>query len=449
MPEPMGRDAALELAGPALDGAGGADVEVLVIHGWGGLTRFAGSAIHQSTAQEETAVRVRAVKDGRVGVSSTNDLRPAGVQAAARSALEMVELAAPDPLFPGLAPRAEAPTIDGYDPATSETSPAARAEAVEALVGACGPGFTAAGAFETGALEVAVANTEGLTVHATRSKASITAVVSGGEGGAGFAERAAGRVADLDAAAVGAAAFAKARDSQRPRDLQPGDYEVVLEPAAVATLLAFLSYLGFGGRAIAEGRSCFAGREGQRLMSEQVSIWDDALSPDTIGLPFDFEGTPKQRVDLVREGIFVGGVHDRRSGAQTGGESTGHALPPPNPEGPFPLNLFMATGNASTDDMIAATRRGLLVSRFHYANVVHPKEAVITGMTRDGTWLIEDGAIVGPVKNLRFTESIIDALDRVDLVGSESTLASEFFFEASRVPALRIGSFRFTGTSDH
>ena len=449
MSEPLGRDAALSLAGPAIEASEGADVEVLVIHGWGGLTRFAGSAIHQSTAQEETAVRVRAVRDGRVGISATNDLRPQGVEAAARSALEMVELAAPDPLYPGLARAAEAPAADGYDPATPGTTPAARADAVADLVARCGPGFSAAGAFETGALEVTVANTEGLTVHAVRSKASITAVVSGGEGGAGFAERAAVRAGDLDPAELGGAAFAKARDSQSPRDVDVGDYEVVLEPAAVATLLGFLSYLGFGGRALAEERSCFAGREGQRLMSEPVSIWDDATSPETIGLPFDFEGTPKRRVDLVREGVFVGGVHDRRSAGQVGEESTGHALPPPNPEGPLPLNLFMATGEASTDEMVAATRRGLLVSRFHYSNIVHPKEAVITGMTRDGTWLIEDGEIAAPVKNLRFTESILEALDRVEMVGAESVLASEFFFEASRVPAVRIGSFRFTGKSDH
>lgn len=449
MPEPLGRDAALSLAEPAMEASGGAGIEVLMIHGWGGLTRFAGSAIHQSTAQEETTVRVRAVRDGRVGISATNDLRPAGISAAARSALEMAELAAPDPLFPGLAPAAEIPDADGYDSATPAIAPATRAEAVAELVGQCGPGFSAAGAFETGALEVAVANTDGLAAHAVRSKASITAVVSGGEGGAGFAERAAVRAGDLDAAELGRGAFAKARDSQRPRDVDVGDYEVVLEPAAVATLLGFLSYLGLGGRGLAEGRSCFADREGERVMSELVSIWDDGLDPGTIGLPFDFEGTPKQRVDLVREGVFVGGVHDRRSARQTGGTSTGHALPPPNPEGPLPLNLFMATGEATTDEMIAATRRGLLISRFHYSNVVHPKEAVITGMTRDGTWLIEDGAVTSPIKNLRFTESIIEALDRVEMIGSESVLASEFFFEASRVPAVRIGSFRFTGKSDH
>jgi PmbA protein len=147
--------------------------------------------------------------------------------------------------------------------------------------------------------------------------------------------------------------------------------------------------------------------------------------------------------------VVLGGVHDRRSAKQAGTESTGHALPPPNPEGPFPLNLFMETDSTDVDKMVRSTKRGLFVSRFHYSNIVHPTDAVITGMTRDGTWLIEDGEITYPVKNFRFTQSIIDALRDVELVGSESELASEFFFSASRVPALKISSFNFTGKSDH
>jgi len=449
MPGPLGPDEARRIAEGAL-GIGGDDaIEVLLLHEWGGLTRFAESSIHQSTAREQSAVRVRVVSGGRVGVASTNDPSPAGAEAAARDAREAAEVAAPDPLFPGLAPPAEAPPARGFDESTPATTPADRAEAVAALVGQCEGGFRAAGAYETGALEVAVANSEGQFVHGARSKAAITTVVSGGDGGAGFAERAGAGPADLDPEAMGRTAFTKARESQSPRDLDPGEYEVILEPAAVATLLGFLSYLGFGGRALAEGRSCLTGREGDAVVSKRVSIWDDALSPHTLGIPFDFEGTPKRRVDLIRDGVFEGVVHDRRSARQTGAETTGHALPPPNPEGPLPLNLFMGTGEATVEDMVAATERGLLVSRFHYSNVVHPREGTITGMTRDGTWLVRGGEVAHPVKNLRFTESLLDALGRVEMVGAESHLASELFFEASRVPALRISSFRFTGRSDH
>jgi predicted Zn-dependent protease len=217
----------------------------------------------------------------------------------------------------------------------------------------------------------------------------------------------------------------------------------------VGTLVAFLSYMGFGGRGVMEGRSCFSGREGQKVASDAVTIVDDALSSDTIGLPFDFEGTPKKRVEIIRNGVFESAVHDRRSAKQAGVESTGHALPAPNPEGPFPMNVTFEPGQASQQEMIGSVERGLLVTRFHYSNIVHPKDAVITGMTRDGTWLVENGEIAYPVKNFRFTQSILDALEETSFVGAETEMVSEFFFGASRVPGLKVDRFHFTGKSDH
>lgn len=450
MPGLIGPDLIREVAAAALEVPGADAIETLLIHEWSGLTRFAESAIHQSTSREDTALRVRAVSGGRVGITATNDLSKEGAADAARSALELAKVAAPDPMFAGLTPPTEIPERpDGYDEATASASPDQRAEAVAELVGCSGKGFHAAGAFETQATEVALANTEGHFCYAPSTQTTLTTVISSGTGGTGFAEITAPRVADLDATAVGTRAFEKARTSQDRKDLDPGRYEVVLEPAAVATLLGFLAYLGFGGRSIEEGRSCFSGRLNEQLMSERVSIYDEALSPLTIALPFDFEGTPKRRVDLVERGVVRGGVHDRRSAKQAGTESTGHALPPPNPEGPFPLNLFLEPGESSLEEMIGATERGLLVTRFHYSNIVHPMEAIITGMTRDGTWLIENGEVKHPVKNFRFTQSIIEALRDVEQVGRDTELASEFFFSSSRVPALRISSFQFTGKSDH
>jgi predicted Zn-dependent protease len=207
--------------------------------------------------------------------------------------------------------------------------------------------------------------------------------------------------------------------------------------------------MGFGGRALVEGRSCLSGKAGQRVAAEAVTISDDALAPGAPGIPFDFEGTPRQRVDIIRDGVFTDGVYDRRSARQAGRESTGHALPPPNPQGPFPLNLVMEPGDASLEQMIGATERGLLVTRFHYSNIVNPMESVLTGMTRDGTWLIENGEIRYPVKNFRFTQSILEALQAVELVGKDTEMVSEFFFSASRVPAIKVSSFNFTGRSDH
>jgi predicted Zn-dependent protease len=450
VPGLLGPDEARGIADAALDTDGADGVEVLFMHRWGGLTRFARSSVHQSTWSEDTGVHVRVVTGGRQGVAAFNELTVDGARAAAASALEMARVSTPDPLFPGLAPKADVPERPGsFDEATANVSPVERADRVAELIGEVGDGFHAAGALDTGAAEIAVATSEGQFCYSATTQSTLATVVSGGDGSAGTAEVAGPRLADIDTAAAGSRAFRKARDSQSPRALEPGRYEVVLEPLAVSTLIAFLSYVGFGGRAIAEGRSPFTGKEGQEVCGQNVTIFDDGLSPLTIGVPFDFEGTPRRRVDIIERGVFRQGVHDRRSAKQAGTESTGHALPAPNPEGAFPLNLFLETGDATVEDMVRATRRGLLVTRFHYSNIVNPMETTITGMTRDGTWLIEDGEIVHPVRNLRFTQSILEALSNVELIGRDSMIASEFFFAASRVPALKISSFNFSSRSDH
>jgi predicted Zn-dependent protease len=448
MPGTIGPDEVRRVADAAL-GIGGADgVEVLFMHSWGGLTRFASSAIHQSTWSEDTDIRVRVVKDGRIGVASANGFTPEESRAAAESAREIAGVAAPDPLFPGLAPPAPIEATDRLDEAIASASPEQRAETVADVVGRCA-GLEAAGAYETSAMEMAVANSEGQFAWAPWTLASLSAVAKSQGGGTGFAETFATTLGDVDASGVGERAARKARSSDEPRDLDPGAYTVVLEPAAVSTLVGFMAFIGFGGRALLEGRSCLSGKNGQRVAAPTVSIYDDATSPLTIGSPFDFEGVPRRRVELIRDGIFLDGVYDLRTAKQTGKEPTGHALPAPNPEGPFPLNLFMEPGDATLEEMIAATERGVLVTRFHYSNIVHEVESTITGMTRDGTFAIEDGEIAHPVKNLRFTQSILEALTNTTMIGRETELASEFFFSSSRVPALRIEDFHFTGRSDH
>jgi len=445
----LGPDEFRRIADGALSLKGADDVEVLLIHEWGGLTRFAKSEIHQSIAREDTELRVRVAKAGHIGVAASNDATPEGAAAAARSALEMAGVVAADPMWPGLAPPAGAPEVDRFFDATAASSPEMRADAVAELIGRCAPGCTAAGAYETTAAELGLANSEGQLCWAPSTQASLTTVVTGPDGGSGFAEVFAGSTEAIEAGAVGTSASDRAVASASPRALDAGAYTVVLEPAATATLVGFLAWVGFGGRAYIEDRSCFSGKQGAQVAAPSISIWDDGADPRTLGAPFDFEGTPAQRVDLVTDGVFRDVVFDRRTAKEAGRDSTGHGLPSPNPEGPFPLHLFMDTGDATVDEMIRSTERGLLVTRFHYSNVVNPMESSITGMTRDGTFLIEKGEVVGPVRNFRFTQSILGALSSVSMVGREAHLASEFFFSASRVPALKVDEFHFSGVSDH
>ncbi|HTS14982.1 MAG TPA: metallopeptidase TldD-related protein, partial [Candidatus Sulfotelmatobacter sp.] len=234
--------------------------------------------------------------------------------------------------------------------------------------------------------------------------------------------------------------------AREPVSLPPGEYPVVLEPYAVVDLLDMLGYLGFSALAVQEGRSFF--EAGKVIGSPLVTIIDDA--EDSAGAPvsFDYEGVPKRRVPLVEAGVCREAVFDAQTAARAHRESTGHGLPAPNPYGPFPLNMIMSAGDASRDELIGGLERGLLVTRFHYTNPVHPKLAIVTGMTRDGTFLVEQGRIVGPVRNLRFTQSYLEALAGVEAVGRERRLLRGFL-GASLVPAVRIRAFGFTGATEH
>lgn len=184
-------------------------------------------------------------------------------------------------------------------------------------------------------------------------------------------------------------------------------------------------------------------------MSALVSVWDDGLDPTGVPMPFDFEGVIKKRVDIVKEGVVVGPVYDRHTAYKAEVTSTGHALPPAfQVHSPMAINLFMAPGDSSVDEMIRSTDRGLYITRFWYTRLVHPRDAVVTGMTRDGVFMIENGELTYPVKNLRFTQSYIKALAEVEAVSRETRLmVGDFIKVAIRVPALKITTFNFTGTT--
>jgi predicted Zn-dependent protease len=381
-PEEVRRVADAALSLPRADG-----VEVLFMHEWGGLTRFASSSIHQSTHREDTGIRVRVVSEGRIGVAASNDFSLEGARRAAESALEMATVVAPDALFPGLAPPVPTPRAPRVRRGGGRDH-ALRTRRVRRATRRDVPG-----GFHR-RRRVRDARERGRD-RQHRWTVLLGAVLAGlrddgrdrPDGGSGFAEVFAAGRGELDPAAVGKRAADKAvasrspRDSTRPLHGRPG-------AGAVSTLVGFLAWVGFGGRSLHEGRSCFSGKQGEQVASPIVTIYDDALSEGTLGLPFDFEGVPRSRVDLIGDGVFLSGVYDLRTAKQAGTTTTGHALPPPNPEGPFPLNLFMAPGEASLQDMIASTDHGLLVTRFHYTNIVHPVESTITG--HDAGWHVPD-----------------------------------------------------------
>jgi PmbA protein len=449
--EPRRPDGWLAVAETVLGHAereGATEVEVLVMAGDSALTRFANNEIHQNVAEEDAAVNVRFVDGRRVGVASSSRTDSEGLRALAETAAAIARHSAEREDWAGLpepGPIPEAPLA--FSSATAAAGPELRAEAARAVIAAADElGVVAYGSCSTSTDTTAVANTKGVRAAGVRTSSQILTVCMGPDGGNGYAEAAAADVTTIDAGAIGREAAAKARASASPVHLAPGDYPVVLEEYAVVDILDMLGYLGFSALAVEEGRSFY--EPGRRIGSELVTIVDDGLDPAGLPMAFDFEGIGKQRVSLVDHGTCVDVVYDGATAHRAGRHSTGHGLPAPNPYGPFPVNMLMEPGDASRDELIGGLERGLVVTRFHYTNPVHPKLAIVTGMTRDGTFLVEDGRIVGPVRNLRYTQSYLDALAGTEAVGS-SRRTLRGFLGASVVPAIRIASWTFTGATEH
>jgi PmbA protein len=333
--------------------------------------------------------------------------------------------------------------------ATADADPALRAEGARAVIAAGeAKRLETSGAFSTSTMTIAVANTLGIRArHSSTRAALLTVMMDGFASGAasGYAHAGAADVREIDAASLGAEAAEKADRMRGAGEMEPGEYEVILEEYAVAGLLEYLSYIGFSGLAHEEGRSFMD--LGRRVMDDTVSIWDDGADPTGLASPIDFEGVPRQRVELIRDGVATAVVHDAATGKRAGTGSTGHALPAPNTLGPMALNLFMGAGDTPRDELIRDVKRGIWVTRFHYINPVHPKKAILTGMTKDGTFLIEDGRLTRPLLNFRFTQSVPEAFSEVLAASRETKLLPGEFFGAARCPAVRLRSFNFTGVT--
>lgn len=427
--------------------------EVVLTGETGQLTRFANSYIHQNVARADLDVRVRAIVGQKIGIASTNDLDDSALERAVEAAQTAARYQHDNPDFVSLPQPQPISDVDGFVERTAACTPRKRAEAARAI---CLPsrerGLSASGAFATSSYEYAVGNSLGLFAYYPTTLADLRTVIMS-DTGSGYAAACSLDVEEIDAEPVGREAVDKALRSRDPIDVEPGEYTVILEEHAVGSLIPYLAYIGFGAQAFQEGRSFMSGKVGQRVTGENITIWDDGLDSRNLPMPFDFEGVPKRRVELISSGTVKGPVYDTyTAGKEQGQESTGHALPAPNSIGPFPWNLAMETGDSTKEEMLASTSKGLWVTRVHYVRPVHPLKTVVTGMTRDGTFLIEGGEIVAPVKNLRFTQSILEAFAEAEQIGREAKLTREAFMEnfigGIRVPALKLRRFAFTSATE-
>ena len=426
--------------------AGGAQCEVLAERRARALTRFAGNAVSQNVASVSTIYSLRLLDDGRAAGASFNQAGGGAPERAVRAALETLRSLKKDPaLLPLPRPKALPAGKNLFFRETAGLGPLWRAGRAAGLAKAClRAGQSACGAVENGETELVVASNRGVFARHRYSFASYDVTVQDGDG-FGWAGRHAHDAADLPFALLDETARAKAAAGRRPRAAAPGRYSVVLEPQAAADLLAELCAYGFGGQFYADGRSFASGRLGERALSPLLTIGDDFLGPAP-GRPFDFEGQPRARLTLVENGVLKAVVHDRRTAKDCGGTSTGHAGPPYSRLGPQPLNLAVKPGRGRLADLIGGVERGILVTQFHYTGLLKARTVETTGMTRNGTFLIEDGRVKRPVKNLRFTQSLAEAFAAVSAVGGEAVPV--LGRTPMSCPALRLDGFNFTSATD-
>jgi predicted Zn-dependent protease len=410
-----------------------------------GLTRFAGNAIHQNVVHSNAVLNIRAVEGRRVGRATTNDLGDAGIQKAVDAARQAALLMPEDPDFLGLPEPPPPPQVASWDESTAHCSPELRARLVS---GICALGqaeqLNTSGACRTGIQEQAVVSSRGVRAYHAGTFAGLI-VTTMSDNSAGWAKGGSWRLSDVDTEALAQEAVAKAVDGRDPRPVEPGPYTVVLDPYAVDDILEALSLYGMGAQAVQEGRSWMNDILGTQAMHPAVTIWDDGSDIRGWPVPFDAEGVPRQRVDIVVDGTVATPVHNSYTAGKEGVSSTGHQSYFIGP--PIASNLFMQEGDSSVERMIASTQRGLYITRFFYTRLVHNKGCVMTGMTRDGTFLIENGEISHPVKDLRFTQSYTGALAGVEAVGQESRLILNEVGFATKVPALKLSNFNFTGVT--
>jgi predicted Zn-dependent protease len=416
--------------------------EVLISASSHALTRFANNTIHQNVAEQGRHASMRVILDGRTARAATNRLDRYSLWEAVDQAIEIAKSLERDP---DLLPLAEPAAIAGCErffSSTAECSPDERARVVaEAIRIVESAGQTAAGIYSTAEATEAILNSRGVFAYHTETLArfSITAMAADSSG---WAKASSPDRLAFDPLELARRAALKAELSRAPREIMPGRYTVILEPAAVLDLVGQM-FGDFSGTALEDKRSFLTGRLHEKLFGENINISDDVYHPLQAGPAFDGEGVPRRKLALVENGVPREVAYSRAAAHRAGVEPTGHGFPVPNELGEAPVNIVMHGGNATLDDMIASTDRGILVTRLWYIREVDPFEKIMTGMTRDGTFLIEAGRIACGLRNFRFNQGLIELLNNVDLMTPAERASGEEAFDMV-VPGLRAGDFNFT-----
>ncbi|HTV66121.1 MAG TPA: TldD/PmbA family protein [Bryocella sp.] len=444
------------------------EIELLIAGSHSALTRFANNTIHQNIEEESQQISVRVSFGGRTARATTNKYDDESLRRVVQSAEALAKVQQDDPDLPPMpsaqevaanAAEAGATPVQRYFERTAALTPQDRAAGVAQMVDvAKRHALTCAGIFSSAHFVEGIVNSRGVSdwYEQTLAEVSITML---GDTSSGWQKANSPDAAQLDAARMAEIASEKTIASKNPIELSPGKYTVVLEPSAVLDAVGFM-FWDFGGAALLEQRSFLNDRVGTQLFGTNITVWDDAYHPLQAGVTFDGEGMKRHRVQLIEKGVVRAVTYARASAAEMRRSElagkvgpiavTGHGFSLPNEIGEAPLNIVFsgpASGQAQTvEQMIASTERGILVTRLWYIREVDPYEKILTGMTRDGTFLIEDGALRGGIRNFRFNESLIHMLQNVEAMGEPVRASGEESMDMV-VPAMKIRDFNFTETT--
>lgn len=422
------------------------------------LTRFANNTIHQNVSELNEIASIRVAFEGKTARSTTNRFDGESLKRAVQAAESMAKVQEADPerlpmAKPGEASGNLTPPSRWFEP-TAAITPADRADAVGKIVAiAKKNGLVTAGIYSSAQHADAVINSNGLNAYHRQTSAEVSITMLG-DNSSGWQKANSPDVAQFAPARLAEVAAQKARESHGPRELPPGKYTVILEPAAVLDLTGFM-FWDFGGLAILDQRSFLNNRVGTKLFGDNITIVDDAYHPLQSNAPFDGEGLPRARVSLVEKGVIRSLVYARGTAAKMRKSEhaaavgqisvTGHGFPLPNEIGEAPVNVVYVTqgGEQTTEQMVASTDRGILVTRLWYIREVDPYEKILTGMTRDGTFLVENGKVQYGVRNFRFNQSLIEMLNNVEFMSKPVRASGEESFDMV-APAMKVKDFNFT-----
>jgi len=420
-------------------------VEAVLVGGESYLTGFANNYIHRNVGEENYELNIRVVLGKKIGASSTSDLSNDAIDAAIENAIGIAKLQKENKDFVSLPKNYPGETEFKFvsDIPDADT----RASIVKVLVDESKKyGFVSSGKFEAELMQLAVKNSLGVERYMERTASTLKNIVMT-DTSSGFSQDSKADYKDIDVQNILEESLEVAKMAQNPVSIEPGKYEVILTPYAVSEFLSSMKYLSLSAKNIEEGTSFMKGHFGEKMFPDLITLFDDGLNDETLKMGFDFEGVPKKKVTFIENGVIGDVVYDSFYAYKEGKEPTGHSLPQPNELGAYPMNFFVGKGGSTVEEMISHVEKGLFVQRFWYTNPMEPVTLLITGMTRDGLFLIENGKITKPIKHMRFTESILNAFNNC----LEISNISKIIYEDGAVttaPYMRIKDFNFTSATE-